>query len=340
MTRNPLLTIEDRINNAIDRLKGLREGQIAILDLVACGQAAVEPLSKFFFAYNPSGIFQPRCEAVQALAALGARDVLVEFLSSPRDVIDPVEQAGENAVTNAVARALIKWPDDQVFSLLLEISKNKLLDGIVEALAEYGREEAIPIFAAALGEDFCRPAAEKGFCKIGVSSCPYLLQLAEHRIISADFEYDSSRRRRRSALKLFAEMHHSEDLPETIRSLVTDNDPQVALLACSISLPRLSTAERKKVAVRLIDLLNSNNWMLRSEVEDVLIQYYSECSSIIENSLIQAGEPVASSLRRVTSLCNRSAYNNRHHNDYDSHTPSEKCTPRINKQDKTLNCKD
>jgi HEAT repeat protein len=315
MTRNPLLTIEDRINNAIDRLKGLREGQIAILDLVACGQAAVEPLSKFLFAYNPSGIFQPRCEAVQALAALGARDVLVEFLSSPRDVIDPVEQAGENAVTNAVARALIKWPDDQVFSLLLEI----------------------PIFAAALGEDFCRPAAEKGFCKIGVSSCPYLLQLAEHRIISADFEYDSSRRRRRSALKLFAEMHHSEDLPETIRSLVTDNDPQVALLACSISLPRLSTAERKKVAVRLIDLLNSNNWMLRSEVEDVLIQYYSECRSIIENSLIQASEPVASSLRRVTSLCNRSAYNNRHHNDYDSHTPSEKCTPRINKQDKTLN---
>jgi len=296
----PPLTIGNRINKAIARLQGLREGYAAVLDLVTCGQAAIGPLREFLFARNPSGIFQPRCDAVQALAALGAKDVLLDFLTCPRNVVDPTEQAGEDAVTNAVARALIKWPDDQLFSLLLEISQHKLLDGVVEALAEYGREEAISIFAPALGDDFCRPAAEKAFRKIGVSSCPYLLHLAALRVvISDDIEYDFSRRRRRSALRLFAELYYSEDLPEPVRLLVADNDPQVALLACSICLPRIIPAERKEIAERLVILLNSNDWMLRTEVEDLLIDYYADCRSVVERNLTLTDDPAAISLRRV-----------------------------------------
>lgn len=295
------LTIGDRINKAIERLQGLREGSAAIQDLVSCGQSAVGPLREFLFARNPSGIYQPRCDAVQALAALGAKDVLLDFLAYPRNVIDPTEQAGEDAVTNAVARALINWPDDQVFSLLLEISQHKLLDGVVEALAEYGREEAIPIFASALGEDFCRPAAEKAFRKMGVSSCPHLLQLAVHRKVADDIEFDSSRRCRRSALRLFAELHCSDDLPENVRLLIADNDPQVALLACSICLPRVFPAERQKIAARLIILLNTDDWMLRTEVEDLLIHYYADCRSEIERYITLIGDPAAASLRRIMS---------------------------------------
>jgi hypothetical protein len=301
MMPEPPLTIRDSINKAIAKLQGLRESDAAVLDLVACGQAAIEPLREFLFTRNPSGIFQPRCDAVQALASLGAKDVLLDFLACPRYFVDPTEQAGEDAVTNAVAQALIKWPDDQVFSLLLEISKDRLLYGVVEALAEYGREDAIPVFAAALGDDFYRPAAEKAFRKIGAASCPHLLKLAAHRTTAGDIEIESSRRRRRSALRLFAELHGSEDLPESVRLLITDNDPQVALLACSICLPRMIPAERREIAARLIILLNSNDWMLRTEVEDLLIHYYADCRSEIERNLALSTDPAAASLRKVMS---------------------------------------
>ena len=216
--------IEQRIHDAIAKLRALRESDLAVLDLVACGQAAVEPLREFLFDRDPSGIFQPRCQAVDALVALGAKDVLIDFLTHPKDVVDPVEQAGEDAVTNAAACAMIRWPDNHVFSLLMDIANRKLLAGVVEALGEYRREEAVPILVTSLGDDFCRPAAENAFRKMGPETCPCLLQLANYRTPSPDFESDSSRRLRRSALKLFIELYHGNDLLKIIQSFIEDTD--------------------------------------------------------------------------------------------------------------------
>lgn len=292
-------TVKNRIYDAIARLRALREGDQAVHDLVDCGQAAVEPLSEFLFNRDPSGMFQSRCQAVEALADLGAKDVLLDFLTQQRDVADPVEQAGEDAVTNAVARTLHRWPEDRVFLLLLGVAKHKMLTDVVDALGDYRRDEAVPIFAAALGDDFCRPAAENAFRKMGPSVCPYLLHLAESRTPSSDVEAESSRRRRRSALRLFVELQQNEDLPEIMRPFLTDDDPQVVLLACSICLSRVLPAEAERVAVRLINFLDSNDWMLQTEVEDLLIQHYANCRAVIERSLTQACEPAFASLRRV-----------------------------------------
>lgn len=162
----------------------------------------------------------------------------------------------------------------------------------------------MPVFAAALGEDFCRTAAENAFRKLGVSACPYLLQLANYRIPSTDDESEFSRRRRRSALKLLAELHRSGDVPEILRVLMVDEDLQVALLACSICLPRVSSAEQEKVVARLIDLLDSDVWMFRAEVEDLLIQHYENCRYLIERSLAHVREPTAASLRSVMIKAN------------------------------------
>lgn len=291
--------IMQRIYDAILRLRALREGEQAVLDLVACGPSAVEPLREFLFLRDSSGMFQPRCQAVEALMALGAKDVLLAFLTQQRDVADPVEQAGEDAVTNAVARALSRWQEDHIFSLLLEIGRHKLLAGVVEALGNYRREEAVPIFAAALGDDFCRPAAEKAFRKLGASSCPCLLQLARDRTPSLDAESESSRRRRRSALRLFVELQQGEDLLVIMRSYLADADSQVVLLACSIYLLKGSPAEQEKVAARLINLFSNSDWILHEEVEELLIQQYANCRAVIEKRLTQSHEPATASLRRV-----------------------------------------
>ncbi|HLN22865.1 MAG TPA: hypothetical protein VK558_02665 [Patescibacteria group bacterium] len=294
-----MLAVENRVHDAIARLRSLREGDLAVLDLTACGTAAMGPLREFLFAREPSGMFLPRCQAVEALAALGAKEVLYDFLAHPRDVDDPVEQTGEDAVANAAARALIRWPEEAVFSLLLVAAHRKLLAGVVEALGSYRCGMAMPVFAAALAEDFCRPEAEEAFRKIGAPACPCLLQLADYRTPSSDTESESSRRRRRSALRLLAELHRGNDVPEILWSRVTDADPQVAVLACSICLPRLRSAERQTVVTRLVELLDGHDWVLHVAVEDLLIQHYAMCRPVIELSLVDAREPAAASLRRV-----------------------------------------
>ncbi|MDA8333568.1 MAG: hypothetical protein M0Z41_01025 [Peptococcaceae bacterium] len=268
-------TMERRVDHAIARLRALRESDLAALDLVSYGQAAVGPLGKFLFTREPGGLFQARRQAVEILAALGAKEILINFLAHPRVVADPVEQAGEDAVISAVAQALTPWQSDEVFSLLLEAADRKLLAGIVAALGEYGREDAMPVFAAALGEDFCRAAGEEAFRKMGACTCPYLLQLADCRTPSPDDECESSRRRRRSALGLFGELYQGGALPGVVRSLVADTDSRVAAGACGICLPRVSPAEREKVAARLVDLLAGCDLVLRAEIEDLLVQNHA-----------------------------------------------------------------
>jgi len=258
-------------------------------------------LREFLFARDPSGIFQPRVQAVEALSALGAKDVLCEFLTQLRNVADPVEQTGEDAVANAVARALIRWPNEHVFSLLMAVAHCRLLAGVVEALGTYRRREAMPIFAAALAEDFCRPEAEGAFRKIGAPACSCLLRLADCRTPSPDIESESSRRRRRSALELLAELYCGEDLPDVLRALMADTDSHVALLACAICLPRVRSAERENVAAHLVGLLDASDWVHRARVEDFLIKHFAVCRSVIERSLSCAHDPVATSLRRVVA---------------------------------------
>ncbi len=91
-------------------------------------------------------------------------------------------------------------------------------------------------------------------------------------------------------------------MPDSVRSLVTDDDPQIALLACSFCLPRVSGTERDKVAAApLVDLLDGADWSLRAEVEEVLIRNYESCRSAIEKKINLAGEPAAASLRRIVS---------------------------------------
>lgn len=291
--------MEERIHAAIDKLRSLREGDLAVLDLIDYGPAAIGPLRNFLFAREPSGLYQPRCQAVDALAALGARDVLLDFMVHPRTVPDPVEETGEEAVTNAVARALMKWPDEEVFALLLSASRRKVLAGVVEALGCYRRIEAMPALAGALAEDFSRPEAEEAFRKMGAQAGLCLLRLADLRTPSPDTESESSRRRRRSALRLFEELNDGNELPAVVLSLTWDADSWISQTACSICLPRVSGNDRESVAKRLIELLSSQDWRLRAEVEELLIRHFAVCRFQIERSLDDLRDPAATSLHKV-----------------------------------------
>ena len=119
------------------------------------------PFCASCFSKGSRAVFsRTRRRAVEALAALGAQDALIEFLESAPDITDPVERLGEDAVINAAARALCDLREPRVFQLLLSLVKRRTLSGVVAALGPFRRPETIPYLIDALAEDESCPEAE------------------------------------------------------------------------------------------------------------------------------------------------------------------------------------
>ena len=172
---------DDAIQRAIGKLKSFHDGDIAVLEVVACGYRAIPALRTLLFERDPSGLFQVRVRAVDALEKLGAHEVLVEFLCTPRDVTDPVERLGEDAMISAAARALAYHSDQRVFELLLRLAHRPCLTGVIFALGTSGRPEAIPLLVEALSEDGSRTTAEAALKRIGAAARPALIEAVSRR---------------------------------------------------------------------------------------------------------------------------------------------------------------
>jgi HEAT repeat protein len=67
------------------------------------------------------GLTLARPQVVWALAELGARDVLLEYLAMYEDIADPIvrQAEDEDVVKNTAARALAAWGSEDVVSALL-----------------------------------------------------------------------------------------------------------------------------------------------------------------------------------------------------------------------------
>ena len=53
-----------------------------VAETIALGKEAIPPLRELLFKREPSGLFETRRRAVEALASLGAYKTLVDFLKS------------------------------------------------------------------------------------------------------------------------------------------------------------------------------------------------------------------------------------------------------------------
>jgi hypothetical protein len=99
-----------KLTEAINRMMSLHDGDRGLLEVVACGKEAIGPPRFLLFKREPSGIYEPRRRVASALRSLQAYDVLREFLALRREISDPVERTGEDAVINAAARELMCRP--------------------------------------------------------------------------------------------------------------------------------------------------------------------------------------------------------------------------------------
>ena len=100
---------DEQLRRLVASLNALHEGGCAIPLLMICGERAIRPLRDILLYGEVGGLSIPRPQVVWALAELGARDVLMEYLFMKKRSADPVARRAEAIVENTAARALAAW---------------------------------------------------------------------------------------------------------------------------------------------------------------------------------------------------------------------------------------
>jgi hypothetical protein len=239
-----------RPNTAAEAVKGLRilHDESALMNAVAFGNEAIRPLRELLNEREPSGIYQPRCRAAKALGMVGACDVLLDFLKHPRVVDNDIERAGEDAVINAAGMELATKCDPVAYATLKAIAAERpCLMGVVAALGAYRTADSIPELVAALAEDGTRPVAEAALVAIGEACVPALIAVATSPPPEGEVEYSTSARKRRSAVKVLAEIGVSSIAWGDLTNLMSDRDKWVSVLACELAL-KLGTPQQQEEA--------------------------------------------------------------------------------------------
>jgi hypothetical protein len=139
-----------------------------------CGRRAIPALRELLFEREPSGLYQVRRSRGRGAGGAGRLRRADGFFACATRGDDPVERLGDEAITNAVALALARLREQQIFQLLLSVAKRRHLPGVIAALGSYHRAEAIPVLLDALAADDCRPAAETALKKLGRLTQPAL----------------------------------------------------------------------------------------------------------------------------------------------------------------------
>ena len=277
---------EAEIERLVQKLNSLQEGESAVGTLIAYGQAAIPALRRFLLEGRPGVVYQPRRWAVEALAGIGARSVLIEYLKQKRSIADAAVRFGEEPVENAAARALAaRWQDEDTFQTLLEMSRRRAQLGFVEALARFRRAEAIPYFLHALEDDICRSSAEDALRAVGPTAIPALVESALTRLPSAEEERPSSARRRAGILELLSEMDLTQQTWQSLGPLIDDSHGGVVIAASKIAARMGDRQERMAAACRLLEVLPSADWYAAEEIGDCLKNLYDDAREILEAEL-------------------------------------------------------
>jgi hypothetical protein len=265
-------------------------------------------LREFLLSGRVTSVPQPRMWAVEALALLGARDVLIEYLQAPGRAVDAQLQFAEDAVRNTAGRGLSAWRDDQTLKILLDLCRKRNLPGIVETLAGFERVEAIPALDRALEDDMCREAAAEGFRKLGANARSALLLSAVTPLPNAECETPSSLFRRRSVLGLLTEIGVERQSWAELRPLLAERDPELLARLAQMASSVADPCGRAFAAGGLVNVLARLPWFVWKEAEQALAALAPESVPAIQAELsrrlsnpplVRAGDEVLRMLLRL-----------------------------------------
>lgn len=284
----------------------------AAAKLVWCGPAAVSALRRFLLEGKPSVVYQPRRAAVEALRGLGAKDALIEYLISRRDIPDAATRFAEECVKNAAACELAKFRTRDVLDVLMSFALPHSRPGIVQALAEFDSLEAIPYFLRALEDDLCQAPAMDAIRRLGRNAELALITSARTQLPSREEERPSSTRRRAKSLELLAEIGPLAESWPLLRPLLEDEDPSILAATARLAITLGDASARGKAAEKLLTVLPKADWFLREQIQLLLIDLYPEAEPLVEEawaarSSLPEIERVADSTLRILESVRRKA---------------------------------
>jgi HEAT repeat protein len=147
------------IEDLVGRLADLHETDRVAVQILAAGRAAVPTVARFLLD-GPSLHPGPRRTAAEILGNLGGDEALVGLVEGlrllDREIASPVVRLSEEAVSDAVAEALSRFPPALVVFPLRAAFRRHRLVGAAEALAAVGDEGVLEDVARALEDDFKR----------------------------------------------------------------------------------------------------------------------------------------------------------------------------------------
>lgn len=252
---------------------------------------AIDPLSDFLLSGIPSGIFQPRQWAVEALAALGAQHTLMAYLGRDEQITDPVIRLGEDAVRNTAGRLIAFWKSEDVFELLLKLAQKRTLPGLITALGEFRRDEALPIFERALEDDVARPPAQEALEQFGSRATPLLMATTRRKRMIDGQEVPSSLRRRQVAAQILSESRLApEDWPD-LKGLLDEADSELVIHGAKIADKLAPESDKKHAVSALLRVLPQSPWYVREEAAECLAAFYRLGESLIEEEITRRCQP-------------------------------------------------
>ena len=274
---------EKNIDLLIKKLESLYNGEEALKALIDCGEDAIEPLRKFLIEGRPVVTYQPRQLAVRALSALGAKEVLMEYLRLRREILDPAVQLSEEAVKITAARELVKWRDAEVIELMIQLIREHPQPGVIDTLGEFKVEEAIPYFIKALEDGICHRSAEEALRKAGIKAMNALIETAILPISSQTQESSSSKQRRTSALELLGELPLDNKIWNKLKKCLYESEPSIVVATASIAARAGTRKDKNEVAKRLVNLIPSANGFLQTQIAYCLIELYNDISAFLKS---------------------------------------------------------
>ncbi len=294
--------MKETAERLVAELNSLMEGEGVVAALVALGPAAIPPLRRFLLEGRPSTVYQPRRWAVQALGGLGAREVLVEYLTS-RPAADPQLRFAEEAVQNAAVREFQRWPGPTTAAFLLDLAKKKMLSGLVEVFGKLRLVEAVPYLDRALEDDMCRLQAEEALIEIGEQARQAIILSSTTHLPDKDTETPSSLRRRQSTLHVLSSIGIRQGDWPSLRGLLQEEDPEIVVRCCELAVNGGILDDREAVIARLIAISCKAPWFLQEEIVECLLAWIDAARPAIDAEV--GRRLMAPEIDRVRDQCLR-----------------------------------
>jgi hypothetical protein len=258
-----------QIDRLIAALDSLKEGDLAVDMLIACGPSAIAYLADFLLKGSPRTIAVARCRAVRALGGLGARTTLIAYFRDYERPSDSAVLFAEDAVRSAAARELARWNCEEVFEVLLDAAAQRITGGLAQALGEFRRPESIPLLFHVLEDDLCRQEAMNSLRRQPEAARQFAI-LSIRGLTAVTLDGPSARCRQRAVVQLLSELHVTRhDWPDLVRFL-SASDPATVVAAAKIGFLSAPEDAYSEIATALLRAAERPRFALEEEVEQLL----------------------------------------------------------------------